>query len=73
MEVPVIRSGWDTAFVAVPLIVALVFGFFHLDEHVASGKSSGQRRRSMCGIDPEGSPVLTDPDGRPSPAPGSES
>ena len=59
-----LHSGWDTALVAVPFIIMLAVGFFHLDEVIYTPKSRSKKRRVPAGIDSDGSPILCDPDGR---------
>jgi len=60
-----LHPGWDTALVAVPFLVMLAVGFFHLDEMVAAPKQRNLRnRRPATGVDNDGSPILSDPDGR---------
>lgn len=66
MDINLGQEGWDVFLFGIPLIAALVFGFFRLDEvftsrkkgSPAAPKSSTQgprREKSMC----------SDPDGRP--------
>jgi hypothetical protein len=59
-----LHPGLDTAFVAVPFLVMLAVGFFHLDEMVATPKNRRSPRRPAIGLDSDGSPILSDPDGR---------
>ena len=59
-----LHSGWDTALVAVPFIIMLAVGFFHLDELFYTPKKRTLKRRTPVGIDSDGSPILCDPDGR---------
>jgi hypothetical protein len=60
-----LHPGWDTALVGVPFLIMLAVGFFHLDEMVATPKKRKQQnRRPATGVDNDGLPILTDPDGR---------
>ena len=58
------KSGWDTVLVAVPFIGLLLATLFRVDEIFASSKREMRRRRAPCGMDEDGEPLLTDPDGR---------
>ena len=65
MHDAMLHPGWDTALVAVPFLVMLAVGFFHLDEMVATPKNRKPRnRRPAAGVDHDGTPILSDPDGR---------
>jgi len=59
-----LHSGWDTALVAVPFLIMLAVGFFHLDEVIYAPKKRAQHRRPASGTDADGLPILCDPDGR---------
>jgi len=59
-----LHSGWDTALVAVPFLIMLAVGFFHLDEVIYAPKKRSAHRRPPAGVDTDGSPILCDPDGR---------
>lgn len=59
-----LTSGWDTFLLAAPFIVLLLMGFFRLDELFASRRSEVTKRRTLCGLDEDGEPLVTDPDGR---------
>jgi hypothetical protein len=61
----VLSSGWDTALYAVPVILMLVAGVFRLDELVAAPREASRRHRGPTGVDENGEPMLSDPDGRP--------
>jgi len=64
MHDTVLQSAWDTLFYAVPLLLALVIGFFRLDALISSPKRTYRGRRPVAGYDANGEPLLTDPDGR---------
>jgi len=64
MQDAALHSGWDTALVAVPFLIMLAVGFFHLDEVIYAPKKRMQERRPASGTDPDGVPILCDPDGR---------
>lgn len=69
MHESMLKSGWETALVAVPFLVILVAGIFRLDELVVTQKAGAKRQRSRVGVDSSGEPILCDPDGRPSYSP----
>jgi len=58
-------STLDTLLIMIPFIAMMAIGMFRLDEHFAAPKEARQRRRSFCGVDGNGRPWLSDPDGRP--------
>lgn len=69
----VFSTDRDALLAAVPLIGALLLGFFRLDTLLASPQrlrssdsAAGPRasRRPPSGIDQDGQPILCDPDGR---------
>jgi len=65
MHDAIMSSGRDTLLVAIPLLVLLMMGVLRLDELIfASPKGAMRRHRAMCGVDEDGRPILTDPDGR---------
>lgn len=67
MQNPIAGSSLDTLLFGMPLLSLLVFGFFRLDTVFAAQKRSALAlRRAPSGVDPDGMPILTDPDGRPS-------
>ncbi len=58
-------SGWDTFVLMLPFIGMMAVGMFGLDEGLATSKGGKRCRRSFCGEDGQGRPLLSDPDGRP--------
>jgi hypothetical protein len=60
----ILSSGRDTLLVAIPFVVMLLITIFRLDEALSTSQGAIKRRRSVCGTDEEGEPVLRDPDGR---------
>ena len=60
----VLKSGWDTILVAAPFIVLLLATLFRVDEIVAAGERGVRRHRASWGLDEDGEPQLSDPDGR---------
>lgn len=67
MDEPILRSGRDTLLVAIPFVFCLVASVFRLDElFFRSGKGSrkGSSQRPPRGLNPNGEPIFTDPDGR---------
>jgi hypothetical protein len=59
-----IHSNLDSLLIAIPFLVILLIGYIRLDELFASPKHQVRARRSPCGIDEGGVPILCDPDGR---------
>lgn len=59
----VFSSDRDAILAAIPLIGALLLGFFRLDTLLAA-PSRVRPRRPASGIDKDGQPILCDPDGR---------
>jgi len=66
-----LSSVLDILLVAVPFVVVLALAVFRLNTLFAAPQASPHRlrRRSGCGIDANGEPLLVDPDGRPSDRP----
>jgi hypothetical protein len=58
-------SEWDTLVIMIPFLGLMALGMFRLDERFASPKASVPRRQKFCGVDGDGAPLLSDPDGRP--------
>lgn len=65
MHETVLNSGWQTALVAVPFIFLLLVGVFRLDELFVAQRQVARVRRPITGVDENGQPLLSDPDGRP--------
>ena len=59
-----LKSGWETALVAVVFIGILFLSFFGLDSVIGAPKRSGNLHQRGGGKDRDGSPVYSDPDGR---------
>ena len=59
-------STWDTLLIMVPLVGMMALGMFGMDERLASPRTHVPRRHKFCGLDEDGQPFLSDPDGRPS-------
>lgn len=55
----------DLLVLMVPVLAIFGIGMFGLDERLVNTKRLPGRQRSFCGIDGNGTPVLSDPDGRP--------
>ena len=66
MHETVLNSGWQTALVAIPFVFMLLVGVFRLDELFVAKRQVARVRRPVSGIDENGQPFLSDPDGRPS-------
>ena len=67
MNEPVIHSFQDALLLVVPAVGLMLFSFFRLDELVSVPRHGHGNRRAMCGVDADGEPILSDPDGRPVP------
>lgn len=65
MRDQVLKSGWETFLFAIPFLGILLVGLFRLDELISSPKRRRKTRKRITGVDHEGEPVLSDPDGRP--------
>jgi hypothetical protein len=61
---PFLNSDWDTFFIAVPFLGALLFAFFRLDARLSAPRRQRPPASGM-GFDQKGRLFLTDPDGRP--------
>jgi hypothetical protein len=61
----VLNSGWDTFLFAVPALFMLLAGVFRLDELFVTPRQGARARRPAAGVDENGQPILSDPDGRP--------
>jgi hypothetical protein len=59
-----LKSGWETALVAIPFIGLLFFAVFGLDAVIGRSKKKDRRRRPASGQDEDGMGYYTDPDGR---------
>jgi hypothetical protein len=64
MHDSILSSFRDTLLFGIPCLGFLVFGIFRLDEILATPKEALKRRRAPCGLDEDGKPLLSDPDGR---------
>jgi hypothetical protein len=57
----VVKSGWETYLLGIPLI-----GVFRLDELILKPKNKPRRQpRPPRGVDEDGREILSDPDGKP--------
>ena len=56
--------GWDTLVLMIPFFAVMAMGMFRVDERLAAPKDSRKPRRAFCGLDRNGQPFLSDPDGR---------
>ena len=65
MHEAVLQSDWDTLIYAIPLILALLIGFFRLDEHISAPRRKNRTRLTFIGSDANGELLFSDPDGRP--------
>lgn len=60
-----LKSGWETFLFAVPFLGILLVGLFRLDELISSPKRRLKKRTRPGGVDHNGEPLMSDPDGRP--------
>jgi hypothetical protein len=65
MDILAHLPSWDTLVLTVPFLALLAMGMLGLDETFAAPKQGPRRRRSFCGLDRKGRPILSDPDGKP--------
>lgn len=61
-----LSPGRDSVLIAIPALALLLGSMFRLDQLIASPKVAPRKQRPPCGVDMDGEPILTDPDGRPS-------
>jgi hypothetical protein len=62
----VVKSGWETYLLGIPLIALLLIGVFRLDELILKPKNKPRRQpRPPRGVDEDGREILSDPDGKP--------
>ena len=59
-----LKSGWETALVAVPFIGLLFLAVFGMDAVIGSSKRTGKQRRPASRRDEDGMGFYSDPDGR---------
>src|SRR5580658_10391231 len=66
MDDTIFKDGRDTLLLAFPLIVCVVLSMFRLDSFFirSSRKSANGLRRPPRGLDENGEPIFTDPDGK---------
>jgi hypothetical protein len=60
----ILNSGRDMLLIAIPFAVLLVAVVFRLDEIIAAPKRALRQRRPLSGMNEDGKPILSDPDGR---------
>ena len=60
----ILLPGLDTLLLVVPILAILAVWMFGLDERIAKPGHTPKTRRSFCGLDPNGSPSFSDPDGK---------
>jgi hypothetical protein len=58
-------ASWNTLLVAVPFLFLLAVAVFRLDETFTLSSHYSRNRRPPCGVDLDGHPILSDPDGTP--------
>lgn len=56
-------AGWNMLLVAVPFLCLLAVAVFRLDETFTQSSHYIRNRRPPCGVDLDGHPILSDPDG----------
>jgi len=60
------HPGWDTMLIAIPFFVILFFSIFGADLMRGKKKKAGASLKPPSGIDKDGNPIQSAPDGRPS-------
>ena len=60
----ILMSGRDALLVSIPLVVFLFMGLFRMDEAIISRKKAPRLHPPRRGVDEQGRPILSDPDGR---------
>lgn len=63
----ILMSGKDTILVAIPFIALLIMGLFRLDGMFIKSRKKSRRPPPPSGVDEEGRPIFSDPDGRQNP------
>ena len=58
-------STGDTMIFMIPFLGLMALGMFRLDERFSAPKTTRRSGRAFCGVDSNGQPFLSDPDGRP--------
>ncbi len=64
MNGAMLTTGSDAYLIGIPLIIVLLIALFRVDELISRPKKSLKRRRPSYQIDQNGTPVVSDPDGR---------
>ncbi|MGA2673495.1 MAG: hypothetical protein ABSE99_09710 [Terracidiphilus sp.] len=67
MHDQMLSSGRDTLLIAIPFIALLFIGLFRLDEVIFKSRKAskgGRPRRPPSGVDQNGRPIFSDPDGK---------
>ena len=60
------HPAWDTLLIAIPFFVILFLSVFGTDLfRNKKRKRNSKTSRTPAGVDKDGNPILTDPDGRP--------
>jgi hypothetical protein len=64
MHTAILSSGRDMLLIAIPFVIVLVAGIFRLDQIIAAPKRKASQRRQLSGMNEDGKPIMSDPDGR---------
>ncbi len=64
MQETFLKSGWETALVAIPFIGLLFFAVFGLDAVIGRSKKKDRRRKPPSGQGQNGTGFYSDPSGR---------
>jgi hypothetical protein len=65
MQLSTLFPSFDVLVLTVPFLAILALAMLGLDARVAAPRQGPGARRAFCGVDPQGRPILSDPDGRP--------
>jgi hypothetical protein len=65
MQLSTIFPSFDVLVLTVPFLPILALAMLGLDARVAAPRQGPGARRAFCGVDPQGRPILSDPDGKP--------
>jgi hypothetical protein len=64
MHEAILISGRDMVLIAIPFLVLVVLVLFRLDVIIAAPRKTLRQHRPVGGMNKDGKPVLSDPDGR---------
>ena len=65
MHLSTLFPSFDILVLTAPFLGILALAMLGLDERIATPRQGPGTRRAFCGVDREGRPILSDPDGKP--------